>query len=97
MMFVSRMSRQIHALTGELGKPKPEVMERRVKAINPDCRIRCSRSFLKSTAEEILQQGFDFVDAIDDSDMKCLLISAPGTRSGYLWRVCGPANPTAIR
>jgi len=69
---ITNVSRQIHALTGELGKPKPEVMERRVKAINPDCHVRPLQSFfLKSTAEEILQPGFDFVvDAIDVSDMK---------------------------
>jgi tRNA A37 threonylcarbamoyladenosine dehydratase len=34
---ITNVNRQIHALDGELGQPKVEVMTRRVKAINPDC------------------------------------------------------------
>jgi tRNA threonylcarbamoyladenosine dehydratase len=98
---ITNVSRQIHALTGELGKPKPEVMERRVKAINPDCRVHPLQSFfLKSTSEEILQQGFDFVvDAIDDSDMKCLLIARcreRGIRVITSGASAGRRDPTAI-
>jgi len=98
---ITNVSRQIHALTGELGKPKPEVMERRVKAINPDCRVHPLQSFfLKSTAEQILEQGFDFViDAIDDSDMKCLLISKcreRGIKVITSGASAGRRDPTAI-
>ena len=98
---ITNVSRQLHALTGELGKPKSEVTERRVKAINPDCCVHSLQSFfLKSTAEEILQQRFDFVvDAIDDSDMKCLLISKcreRGIRVITSGASAGRRDPTAI-
>jgi tRNA A37 threonylcarbamoyladenosine dehydratase len=74
---ISNVSRQLHALSGNLGKPKVEVMERRVNAINPDCVVHALHSFfLKSTVSEIFRRHYDFVvDAIDDSDMKCLLIA----------------------
>ncbi len=98
---ITNVSRQLHALTGELGKPKSEVMERRVKAINPDCVVIGLQSFfLKSTANEILQQRFDFVvDAIDDSDMKCLLISKCREREIRVitsGASAGRRDPTAI-
>jgi tRNA A37 threonylcarbamoyladenosine dehydratase len=98
---ISNVSRQLHALTSELGKPKSEVMEQRVKAINPDCRVHPLQSFfLKSTAEEILQQRFDFVvDAIDDSDIKCLLISKCRERGISVitsGASAGRRDPTAI-
>ena len=98
---ITNVSRQIQALGGEFGKPKVEVMERRVKAINPDCIVHPLQSFfLKSTAEEILQQRFDFVlDAIDDSDMKCLLISKcreRGIRVIASGASAGRRDPTAI-
>src|SRR5205807_9448124 len=64
---VSNVNRQLHALDGELGKPKVDVMARRVHAINPDCRIHPRQAFfLKSNAAELLQTKFDAVlDAID--------------------------------
>jgi tRNA A37 threonylcarbamoyladenosine dehydratase len=74
---VGNTNRQLHALDGEFGKPKVEVMTRRVKAINPDCKVHPLHSFfLKSNASEILQRKFDFVlDAIDSPARKCLLIA----------------------
>src|SRR5512136_2304321 len=36
---ISNVNRQIHALDGELGKPKVEVLARRVQAINPECLV----------------------------------------------------------
>jgi len=74
---VGNTNRQLHALEGELGKPKVEVMARRAKAINPECEIKAVQAFLlKSNAAELLQNGFDFVlDAIDSPARKCLLIA----------------------
>ncbi len=74
---ISNTNRQLHALDGELGKPKVEVMARRVLAINPDCKVRPRHCFfLKSNAAEILQPRFDMVlDAIDSVSVKCLLIA----------------------
>jgi tRNA A37 threonylcarbamoyladenosine dehydratase len=74
---VGNTNRQLHALEGEFGKPKVDVMARRVKSINPDCNVHPLHSFfLKSNASEILQPQFDFVlDAIDSPARKCLLIA----------------------
>ena len=75
---ISNVNRQLHALDGELGKPKVDVMGRRAKAINPQATVHAVHSFfLKSNAEEILQTGFDaVVDAIDSPSLKCLLIAS---------------------
>src|SRR5262249_35687674 len=74
---VGNTNRQLHALEGELGKPKVEVMARRATAINPECEVKAVQAFLlKSNAEELLQKRFDFVlDAIDSPARKCLLIA----------------------
>ena len=74
---VSNVNRQLHAINGELGKPKVEVLARRVAAIHPDCVVHPLHAFfLKSNAAEILATPFDFVlDAIDSPARKCLLIA----------------------
>ena len=74
---ISNVNRQLHALDGELGKPKVEVMARRVQAINPECAVHPLQSFfLKSNAVEILEGGFDAVlDAIDSPSLKALLMA----------------------
>jgi tRNA A37 threonylcarbamoyladenosine dehydratase len=74
---ISNVNRQLHALDGELGKPKVEVLSRRVGAINPECVVHPVQAFfLKSNAREILQPRYDYVlDAIDSPARKCLLIA----------------------
>jgi tRNA threonylcarbamoyladenosine dehydratase len=74
---ISNVNRQLHALDGALGKPKVEVMEQRVRAINPDCIIHPLQAFfVKSNAEEILQTPFTgLLDAIDRVSLKALLIA----------------------
>src|SRR5512135_1846556 len=53
---ISNVNRQLHALEGELGKPKVEVLARRVQAINPECAMHPVQAFfLKSNADEILR------------------------------------------
>jgi len=99
---ISNVNRQLHALAGELGKPKVEVMARRVAAINPDCKVNPVHSFfLKSNAAQILATGFDaVVDAIDSPSLKCLLI-ASCKQAGIPVVVVGGAggrqDPTAIQ
>src|SRR5882724_1768054 len=99
---ISNVNRQLHAVNGELGKPKVEVMTRRVLAINPDCIVHPVHAFfLKSNAREILETRFDFVlDAIDSPARKCLLIalcrehSIPIITTGAS---AGRRDPTAIQ
>jgi tRNA threonylcarbamoyladenosine dehydratase len=98
---ISNVNRQLHALEGELGKPKVEVMARRAAAINPHCAIHPVHSFfLKSNADQILQTSFDAVlDAIDSPSLKCFLIASCRQR-GIPVTVVGGAggrqDPTAI-
>ena len=74
---ISNVNRQLHAVTGEFGKPKVEVMAARAKLINPDVTIFAEQMlFMASTAEMILSTKYDCVlDAIDDTAMKALLIA----------------------
>jgi len=37
---VTNVNRQLHALAGEVGRPKVEVMARRVRDINPQCAVQ---------------------------------------------------------
>ncbi len=80
---ISNVNRQLHALTGEFGKPKVEVLTTRVKAIQPSCRVHALHSFfLKSNGHEILDARFDYmVDAIDSPSIKAFLIAACRERS----------------
>ena len=98
---ISNVNRQLHALDGDLGKPKVEVMARRVRAIHPDCTVHPIQAFfLKSNAAEILQVGFDYVlDAFDSPSRKSVLIAQccerdiPVITSGA---AAGRRDPTAV-
>jgi tRNA A37 threonylcarbamoyladenosine dehydratase len=74
---ISNVNRQLHALDGELGKPKVEVLANRVRAINPDCVVHPRHCFfLPSNSRDLLEGGYSAVlDAIDSPKLKCLLIS----------------------
>ena len=74
---ISNVNRQLHAVTGDFGKPKVEVMAARVKLINPDCAVQAEQLlFTDGTAEQILSPKYDCVlDAIDSREMKALLIA----------------------
>ncbi len=75
---IRNVNRQLHAVDGNLGRPKVEVMARRVRAINPNCVVHPLQAFfLKSNAGEILQTRFDHVlDAFDSPSRKCVLIAS---------------------
>lgn len=74
---IGNTNRQLHALDGEFGRPKVEVLTRRVRAINPECIVHpCQSFFTRTTASDILKTRFDFVlDAIDSPSKKCLLVA----------------------
>lgn len=98
---ISNVNRQVPALTGEFGKPKVEVMARRVVAINPDCQVYPLQSFfLAANAQEILQAGYDYVvDAIDTPSLKALLIQRcreRGLRVITTGGAGGRRDPTAV-
>jgi tRNA A37 threonylcarbamoyladenosine dehydratase len=99
---ISNVNRQLHAVTGEFGKPKVEVMTARAQLINPDLALLPRQLlFTAATAEEILATKYDGVlDAIDDTAMKALLIARcvekqiPIVTTGGAG---GRRDPTAIR
>lgn len=74
---LSNVNRQVHAIEGEIGRPKTEAMARRVRTIHPDCAVHPVHAFFSSaTSEKILTTRFDFVlDAIDRPAPKSLLVA----------------------
>jgi tRNA A37 threonylcarbamoyladenosine dehydratase len=98
---ISNVNRQLHAVDGELGKPKVEVMARRVQSINADCTVHPLQAFfLKSNAGEILKTKFDVVlDAIDSPSLKAFLIAQCADRAIPVvttGAAGGRRDPTAI-
>lgn len=99
---VSNVNRQLHALDGEIGRPKVEVMVKRIRAINPAIEIHSVLEFFTAeNAARLFANGFDSViDAIDHVGNKCLLITECRARNIPII-TCGGAggrrDPTAIR
>jgi tRNA A37 threonylcarbamoyladenosine dehydratase len=99
---VSNINRQIHALNGNVGRAKVQVMAERIRAINPECEaLTVPEFFTGANAASLLGNGFDFVvDAIDNVPNKCLLIAAARERNIPIV-ACGGAggrrDATAVR
>lgn len=74
---VTNINRQIHALTGNIGKLKTEVMRDRITLINPECNVQIIDDFLSpDNLAEYLSCGYDYViDAIDSVKTKAALIA----------------------
>jgi tRNA A37 threonylcarbamoyladenosine dehydratase len=72
----TNINRQLHALTGTVGRAKAVAMAERIRAINPECRVITEQKFFnEQTEEELLTPKFDFIlDAIDDVTNKVLLL-----------------------
>lgn len=99
---VSNVNRQVPALDGEIGKPKVEVLARRIEAINPECMVHARMEFFTATtAEDILGTKYDYVfDGIDVLSNKCHLIAAcvgKGLRIVTAGGAGGRKDPTAVR
>lgn len=74
---VTNINRQIHALTGNIGKLKTEVMRDRITLINPECDVQIIDDFLSlDNLAEYLSGDYDYViDAIDSVKTKAALIA----------------------
>lgn len=70
------INRQIHALNNTVGKSKVDLMQERVRLINPQCDLNPIDDFLaESNLERYLGQDFDVViDAIDSIRFKAAMI-----------------------
>lgn len=64
---ITNINRQLVALLSTIGKPKVDIMEERIKDINPDCEVISLKMFYtEETYEEIFSHKLDFV--VDASD-----------------------------
>ncbi len=64
---ITNINRQLVALLSTIGKPKVDIMEARIKDINPDCEVISLKMFYtEETYEEIFSHKLDFV--VDASD-----------------------------
>jgi tRNA A37 threonylcarbamoyladenosine dehydratase len=88
---VTNTNRQLHALTGAVGRPKVAVLAERVRAINPECRVtEAVEFFTAQSAERLLATRYDWlVDAIDGMSNKALLIASCVTAQQPLLTVGG--------
>ncbi len=73
---LTNTNRQIHAVTGNYGRPKTEVMTERVYAINPKAEVLARKEFLSSeNLDQIINAEINYVaDAIDTVWSKVALI-----------------------
>jgi tRNA A37 threonylcarbamoyladenosine dehydratase len=68
---ISNTNRQLHALEGEFGKSKIEVMAKRLLQINPELKIHLVDDFLKpDNLNEYLPKQAAILDATDDIPTK---------------------------
>jgi tRNA A37 threonylcarbamoyladenosine dehydratase len=74
---LSNSNRQLHALDGQFGRGKAEVLAERCKAINPRIHVQIIAKFLTpGNLSELLDQGYDLVlDACDSFRTKVELIA----------------------
>lgn len=74
---VSNVNRQSHALEGEFGRPKVDVVAARLHAINPQIQVHALAQFVTvDNLAELLDRGYDAViDACDALRVKVAMIA----------------------
>ncbi|MBN6064262.1 tRNA cyclic N6-threonylcarbamoyladenosine(37) synthase TcdA [Aggregatibacter actinomycetemcomitans] len=74
---VTNINRQIHALSGNIGQLKTDVMQQRIKLINPECAVNIIDDFISNeNLARYLHNDYDYViDAIDHVKTKAALIA----------------------
>lgn len=99
---VSNVNRQLHALDGQIGRPKVEVLAERCRAIWPGIEVAADAAFITpaNLAERIPPDADHVIDAIDHVGAKAALIhyckrrKLPLTVTGGAG---GQTDPTRIR
>jgi len=73
----SNVNRQVHALNGEFGRAKVDVMAQRIRAINPLCTVHCVEDFIdQGNLPRLIDDRFHYVmDCIDAYRTKAALIA----------------------
>jgi tRNA threonylcarbamoyladenosine dehydratase len=74
---VSNTNRQLHALEGEYGRPKVDVVAARLRAINPKIRVHALTEFMTlANVESLLDRGYSgVIDACDALRIKVEMIA----------------------
>jgi len=99
---ITNINRQLHALSGTVGRAKAELMAERVAEINPRARVSAGRDrYAPGAWEAFLPAGLDYlVDAVDDVGAKVDLIVEARKRGVPVISSMGAGNkldPTAFR
>ncbi|MGF1466000.1 MAG: ThiF family adenylyltransferase [Sandaracinaceae bacterium] len=99
---VTNSNRQLHALRGNIGRPKAEVMAERLRAVHPTARVDAVQAFYSAErSEELLAGRVDHVvDAIDNLTAKAHLLATCLARGLPVVSAMGAAarlDPTRIR
>lgn len=99
---LSNTNRQLHALDGQYGRGKAEVLAERCRAINPGIEVQVEARFLTpSNLAEMLEPGFDVVlDAADSFRTKVEAIAWCRRRKQPMVTVGsagGRTDPTQVR
>ncbi|MHB1041460.1 MAG: tRNA threonylcarbamoyladenosine dehydratase [Eubacteriales bacterium] len=102
LVDVTNINRQLHALSGTVGRPKTELMAERVAQINPHARVfSFQERYLPGTGDGLIPQGLDYlVDAVDDVGAKVGLITGAIGRNIPVISSMGAGNkldPAAFR
>ena len=90
---ITNTNRQLHALNGNYGRMKVEVMAERLRSVNPAIQVIALRCFYKASAPEILfeHEPTAVADAIDSMQAKAHLI-AECRKRGVPVVTCGGAG-----
>lgn len=99
---ITNTNRQLHAISGLIGKKKAQVMAERIQKINPQIKVEAMTLFYnKDTSEEILSKNPDYIfDAIDNITAKCHLLATAKLKSIKIVTSGGSASkmdPTKIK
>ncbi|MGE6227802.1 tRNA threonylcarbamoyladenosine dehydratase [Paenibacillus chitinolyticus] len=91
---ITNVNRQIHALTTTVGQPKADLMQERIKLINPECDAIALRMFYtEETYEKLFDYKPDYVlDASDTISYKIHLIKQCLERKIPMISSMGAAN-----
>ncbi|WP_174729971.1 tRNA threonylcarbamoyladenosine dehydratase [Mesobacillus harenae] len=91
---ITNVNRQLIALLSTVGRPKVEIMEERIRDINPDCEVISLKMFYtEETYEEFFNYGLDFVvDASDTISYKIHLMKECLQRKIPIISSMGAAN-----
>lgn len=102
LVDVTNINRQLHALSGTIGRPKTELMAERVAQINPRARVfSFQERYLPGAGDGLIPRGLDYlVDAVDDVGAKIGLITGAIGRNIPVISSMGAGNkldPAAFR